>query len=64
MLIDDYHYIARRQRQIAIEEGRILCPTCKTQGWHEYADDEGSIYFTECDTCKNPFKRKAPSYTG
>lgn len=61
MLVDDHKYIALRIRQIAIEEGRGICPTCKSEGWHEYSDPEGAIYFTECDTCKNPLKRKPPT---
>jgi hypothetical protein len=63
MLIDDHRYIAERLRQITIEEGRMECPTCKSRGWHEYCDEEGAIYFTECGTCRNPHKLKAPAYT-
>ena len=62
-IVEDYQAIATRWRRIAIEEGRIICPTCKNAGWHEYCDEEGAIYFTECDTCKNPLKHKPPTAT-
>jgi hypothetical protein len=55
-IVEDYRAIARRQREIAIMEGHVICPTCKSKGWHEYADEEGGIYFTECSTCGNPLK--------
>ena len=55
-IVEDYRAIARRQREIAICEGHIICPTCKSLGWHQYSDEEGGIYFTECSTCGNPLK--------
>lgn len=60
-IIDDYESIAKRQREISILEGRRGCPTCQTTGYHQYYDEEGCLYYTECDTCKNPLKLKPPN---
>ena len=60
-ICEDYKAIADRLRIIPIEEGRLRCPTCKSAGWHQYCDEEGAIYWTECDTCKNPLKSKPPT---
>lgn len=63
MIIDDYKAIALRQRQIAIQEGTMLCPTCKSVGYYEYSDEEGAIYWTVCTTCNNPMQRPPPTAT-
>lgn len=61
MIIDDYKYIASRIREIGIQEGRDHCPTCKSIGWHQYYDEEGGLYYTKCDTCKNPLELPPPT---
>jgi hypothetical protein len=61
MLIDDFKYIAERVRQIAIAEGRAKCPTCQDRGHREYYDVDGCVYFTTCDTCKNPANKPSPA---
>jgi hypothetical protein len=64
-IIEEYAFIAKRQRQIGIEEGRFQCPTCQTTGYHQYYDEEGCLYYTVCDTCKNPLNHKPPNaYNG
>lgn len=55
-IVEEYRSIARRLREITITEGRVKCPTCESRGWHEYCDEEGGVYFTECSTCCNPLK--------
>ena len=53
--------LVARAVQIAIEEGRVECPTCKSLGWHQYSDEEGGLYYSECQTCRNPLRRSQPS---
>jgi hypothetical protein len=63
-IIEDYKAIASRQRQIGIEEGHIICTRCKSLGFYEYCDEEGAIYWTVCDACKNPLNLRPPTATG
>ena len=63
-IIEDYKAIADRQRDIAIMEGYRLCTRCQNTGFHEYWDEEGGAYYTECEVCRNPLKRKPPTYQG
>jgi hypothetical protein len=64
-IIDDFKNIATRQRQIAIQEGIILCPTCQSTGFQQYYDEEGGEFWSVCNTCKNSLNRPPPtSYQG
>jgi hypothetical protein len=59
-IIEDYKAISDRQIAIAIEEGQLACPACQSSGWHQFCDEEGGLYYSVCEVCRNPFGEPQP----